>query len=103
PAFIVALAWLYSAAPTVLPAQFWKARALPRESRSAVFQTVIALGVLLLLLVLVLLQPDLGTALVFVFVFFVVSALAGVAPRYLALTALGFALSAVLLWFGRHS
>jgi rod shape determining protein RodA len=81
-AFILSLAWLYSDDAGVGARHF---RA--------------ALGALLLLLVLVLAQPDLGTSLVFVFTFFVVGALAGVARHHLLALGLSFALLAVPGWF----
>jgi rod shape determining protein RodA len=80
-AFILCLAWIYSD----------EAGLQPRHFRAT-------LGILLLLLALVLLQPDLGTSLVFIFAFFVVSALAGIKRAYLVGVALSFALVAIPGW-----
>jgi rod shape determining protein RodA len=81
-AFIMTLAWVYSDTTGTDVHHFRR-----------------TLGHLLLLVALVLAQPDLGTSLVFIFTFFVVSALAGVRRSYIATVALGFALIACLGWF----
>jgi rod shape determining protein RodA len=81
-AFVLSLAWLYSDDTGV----YW------RHYRTA-------LGILLLLLALVLAQPDLGTGMVFVFTFFVMSSLTSIPKRYVVITALSFVLLSIPGWF----
>src|SRR5690606_1054761 len=80
-AFILILAWLYS-----------------REGLRPDRAYVTALGILLSLLALVLLQPDLGTAMVFVVVFFVMWLFTPVQRRLILATVAGVMLCGLLAW-----
>lgn len=80
--FILILAWLFSGNPA-------KARN----------HYLGALVVMLSMLALIILQPDLGTSLVFVFIFFVVSAFSRLPKRWLALTMLAFLLLSIPAFF----
>jgi rod shape determining protein RodA len=85
-AFILILAWLYS------------------EDKSRLKQGYLtAIGVLCVLMALVLKQPDLGTGMVFAFVFFVLSAFSLVPRRWLIYTLLACVLLAVPAWFMLHT
>lgn len=81
-AFILILAWLYSDDKPRLKQNY-----------------IIALIVLATLLALVLKQPDLGTGMVFVFIFFVMSAFSLVPKRWLVYTLLAAVLLLVPSWF----
>ncbi|MCB1188510.1 rod shape-determining protein RodA [bacterium] len=80
-AFILILAWLFS-----------------REGLRADRAYLTALGVLMSLLALVLLQPDLGTAMVFVAVFFVMALFTPVRRRLILATLVGFVLMGIFAW-----
>lgn len=79
---ILILAWLYSAEAVVVRRRFSLALAITGS-----------------MLLLVLIQPDLGTSMVFVCIFFVMSAFAPFPRRWLLLTALALVLLAVPAWF----
>lgn len=80
-AFILILAWLFS-----------------REGLRIERAYFTSFGVLLSLLALVLLQPDLGTAMVFVVVFFVMALFTPVRRRLILATLAGFVLCGVMAW-----
>ena len=80
-AFILILAWLFS-----------------REGMKPDRAYLTALGVLLSLLALVLLQPDLGTAMVFVVVFFVMALFTPVRRRLILATLVAFMLCGIFAW-----
>lgn len=81
-AFLMVLAWLYS----------WERHRLQRHFG-------LALVIMGSMLVLIVLQPDLGTSLVFVFIFFVMTAFTRIPRRYLVFTVLVFVILAVPAWF----
>jgi rod shape determining protein RodA len=85
-AFILILAWLYSDEKPRLKQNY-----------------IVALGVLAVLMALVLKQPDLGTGMVFAFIFFVMSAFSLVPRRWLIYTLLACVLLAVPAWFMLHT
>lgn len=76
------LAWLYSGEHYEVKRRFWP-----------------ALGIMLSMLVLVALQPDLGTSIVFLAIFFVMSLFAAVPRRWLAMIVVAMVLCAVPAWF----
>ena len=79
---ILILAWLYSAEPSVVRKRY-----------------ALALSLTASLLLLVMLQPDLGTSMVFLFIFFVMSLFSSVPRRWILITALGLVLLSVPAWF----
>jgi rod shape determining protein RodA len=81
-AFLLVLAWLYS----------WELHRLKRYF----FHALAIMGSMLALIVL---QPDLGTSLVFVFIFFVMTAFTRLPRQYLVITFLAFAILAIPAWF----
>lgn len=76
------LAWLYSGERYEVKRRFWP-----------------ALGIMLSMLILVALQPDLGTSIVFLAIFFVMSLFAAVPRRWLAMILAALVLCAVPAWF----
>jgi len=84
-ALILILAWLYS-----------------EESQRLTEKYLTALALMLTMLALVALQPDLGTAMVFLFIFFVMSAFIPIKRRWLVATALAFIIAAIPAWFLLH-
>ncbi|MCC7479385.1 rod shape-determining protein RodA [bacterium] len=80
--FIMLLAWMYSGEAGQIQAAYFR-----------------ALGILVSMVGILLLQPDLGTSMVFVFTFFLMSLAAGVKGRLLLLTMLGMFLLALPAWF----
>jgi len=76
------LAWLYSAEPVRIRNNFW-----------------LGLGIMLSMLALVVIQPDLGTSMVFIVIFLVMSLFAAVPRRWLLVVMLGFVLLSVPAWF----
>ena len=85
-AFIMILAWLYSEDKARLKRNYF-----------------VALGVMAAFMALVLKQPDLGTGMVFFFIFFVMSAFSLVPKRWLAYTLLACVLLAIPAWFALHT
>ncbi len=85
-AFIMILAWLYSEDKARLKRSYFT-----------------AIGVLGVLMALVLKQPDLGTGMVFFFIFVVMSAFSLVPKRWLLYTLLACVLLAVPAWFALHT
>jgi rod shape determining protein RodA len=81
-AFVLILAWLLS----------WERFRLQRHFR-------VALMVMASMMILIMLQPDLGTGLVFVFIFFVMCAFARIPRRLILLTFVGLVLLSIPAWF----
>jgi rod shape determining protein RodA len=80
--FIMLLAWFYSVEAPQLQAVYFR-----------------ALGVMVSMVGILLLQPDLGTSMVFVFTFFIMSLAAGVKGRLLLATLIAMFLLALPAWF----
>ncbi len=80
-ALTLILAWLYSGEPHQVRRRFWP-----------------ALLIMLSLQALVVIQPDLGTSLVFVIIFFVMSLFAPIPRRWIAIVALYMLWAGVLAW-----
>lgn len=75
------LAWLYSGESYEVKSRFW-----------------LALGIMFSMLALVALQPDLGTSIVFLAIFFVMSLFATVPRRWLVLVLLCLVWASLLMW-----
>ncbi len=80
--FIMLLAWFYSVEAAQIQGAYFK-----------------ALGVLVSMVGILLLQPDLGTSMVFVFTFFLMSVAAGVKLRLLLATLVAMFILALPAWF----
>jgi len=80
--FLLALAWLYSGEAHEIERRYWQ-----------------ALAIMVSLVLLMLLQPDLGTSLVFLFTFFVVSALTPLRRRILWVSFAALIVLSVPAWF----
>lgn len=84
--FVMLLAYFYSVDSSLLTNSYYK-----------------ALGLMVSMVGILLLQPDLGTSMVFVFTFFIMSLMAGVRPRLIALTLAAMIILAIPAWFfGLH-
>jgi rod shape determining protein RodA len=80
--FLLTLAWLYSGEAHEVERRYWQ-----------------ALAIMVSLVLLMLLQPDLGTSLVFLFTFFVVSALTPLRRRILWVSFAALVVLSVPAWF----